>query len=275
MIIPADQPRDRTITISQTSHSWVSGQLARAWGNDMFARFDPYEQICYAAEQHDIGFLDWENQPALNVRTGLPYTFDELPESIHLEIWRRGITQLMPVCYYASLVVSLHFCSLCERFHQNNPDHPEVMHFLKAQREHQKKARETLRSDPLLERAVASEVLACHRDLIAVWDLLSLELCRGRSREFKLPCAPLSDAKRVDLLVRQTDKVKNIWGVDPWPFGAQSVTTFCEGRVVRQRFTDTKQMQLALSNNDRVTVQFTLVPARGSVWACGRVGVSA
>ena len=261
MIIPPDQPHDRTITISQTSHSWVSGQLARVWGNDRFARFEPYEQMCYAAEQHDIGFLDWESQPTLNVRTGLPYRFDELPESIHLEIWRRGISQLMPVCYYASLVVSLHFCSLCERFHRNSPDRPEVLRFLEAQLEHQKKARETLVRDQLLEHAVTSEVLAYHRDLIAVWDLLSLELCRGQSTDFKLPNAPVSSAKRVDLLVRQTDKVKNTWEVDPWPFAVRSLTAFCEGRIFKQRFTDTEQMRLALSNSDRVTVQFSFVPA--------------
>jgi hypothetical protein len=261
MIIPPNQPHDRTITISQTSHSWVSGQLARAWGNDRFARFAPYEQMCYAAEQHDIGFLEWESQPTLNLRTGLPYTFDELPESIHLEIWRRGISQLMPVCYYASLVVSLHFCNLCERFHRNSPDRSEVVNFLKAQSEHQKKARETLGRDQLLEHAVDPEVLAYHRDLIAVWDLLSLELCRSRATEFKLPNAPVSGAQRVDLLVHQTDKVKNIWEVDPWPFATRTLTTFCEGRFFRQRFTDTEQMQLALSNTDRVTLQFTFEPA--------------
>jgi len=261
MIIPPNQPPDRTIAISQTSHSWVSGQLARAWGNDRFARFEPYEQICYAAEQHDIGFLDWETQPTLNAWTGLPYTFEELPESIHLEIWRRGINQLMPVCYYASLVVSLHFCNLCERFHRNPPDRPEVVNFLQEQSEHQKRARETLGRDQLLEHAVASEVLAYHRDLIAVWDLLSLELCRGRSPEFRLPNVPVSSAKRVDLVVRQTGKGKTIWEVDPWPFATRALTTFCEGRVFRERFTDTEKMQLSLSNTDRVTVQFSFVPA--------------
>ena len=108
MIIPPDQPHHRTITISQTSHSWISGQLARVWSNELFAGFEPFEPICYAAEQHDIGFLGWENQPTLNAASGLPYAFDELPESLHLDIWRTGIDQLRPVCSYASLIVSLH-----------------------------------------------------------------------------------------------------------------------------------------------------------------------
>jgi Protein of unknown function (DUF3891) len=263
MIIPPDQPPDRTITISQTSHSWISGQLARVWGNDLFARFDPFEQICYAAEQHDIGFLDWESQPTLNLKTGLPYTFDELPESIHFEIWEKGIFQLRPSCYYASLVVSLHFSNLCQRFHRHpsGPDRPEVDHFLKTQREHQNRARETLRHDPLFENAVASDTLTYHRDLIAVWDLLSLELCRSRTTEFKVPNVRICDTKHLDLRLRLRDKADHIWEVDPWPFAVETLTAFCEGRVLNQRFTDTEEMRRALSNPDRVTVHFTLVPA--------------
>ena len=263
MIIPPEQPPERTITISQTSHSWISGQLARAWGNGSFTRFKPFEQMCYAAEQHDIGFLDWESQPTLNVKTGLPYTFDELPEAIHFDIWHKGIFQLMPVCYYASLVVSLHFCNLCRRFHQNrsDADYPGVDHFLTTQTQHQNKARERLQHDPLLKNAVSSEVLAYHCDLIAVWDLLSLELCRGRSAEFKLPNVPIWGAKHVDLFLRQRDKADSIWEVDPWPFAGESLTAFCEGRVVSQRFTDTEEMRRAFCNGDRVTVLFNLVPA--------------
>jgi hypothetical protein len=263
MIIPPDQPHDRTITISQTSHSWISGQLARVWGNESFDGFEPFEPICYAAEQHDIGFLYWENQPTLNVETGLPYAFDELPESLHLEIWRTGIYQLRPVCSYASLVVSLHFYGLCDRFHRRQSDsaRSEASQFLREQREYQEKARETLRRDPLFERAIAPDILAYHRDLIAVWDLFSLELCRGRFREFKLPDVPFSSGKHVDLLLRQRSEAEKLWEVDPWPFAVESLTTLCEGRVLDQRFTDQGKMRAALRNADRTTIKFQLVPA--------------
>jgi hypothetical protein len=260
MIIRPDQPHDRSILISQTSHSWISGQLARAWGNEIFTRFEPFEQMCYAAEQHDIGFLDWESQPTLNVKTGLPYAFDELPESLHFKIWHQGIFRLVPVCYYASLVVSLHFSSLCRRFHQDQSgaDRAEVDQFLTTQKEHQNRAREALHRDPLLERAVTHEVLDYHRDLIAVWDFLSLELCRGRTAEFKLPNVPIFGARHVDLHLR--DKTDSVWEIDPWPFAVEGLTVCCEGRVVNQRFTDTEEMRRALSPADRVTVLFSFVP---------------
>jgi hypothetical protein len=267
MIIPPDQPHDRTLTISQTSHSWISGQLARAWSNESFAGFNPFEPICYAAEQHDIGFLNWENDPTLNLETGLPYTFEQLPESLHLDIWRTGIYQLRPVCSYASLIVSLHFSGLCERFHrrQNASPKGEASQFLREQSEYQKNTRETLSRDPLFEKAVAPEILSYHRDLIAVWDLFSLELCRGRLTEFKLPGVPVSDGKRVDLLLRQSSGAEKIWEVNPWPFAPTSLTTMAEARVLDQRFTDQKQMREALRRADRTTIEFRLIPVKSPV----------
>jgi hypothetical protein len=263
MIIPPDQPHDRTITISQPSHSWLSGQLARVWSHELFGGFEPFEPICYAAEQHDIGFLDWENQPTLNVETGLPHAFDQLPESLHLDIWRTGIYRLRPVCSYASLIVSLHFSGLCERFHRrkNDSDLSEASQFLSEQRAYQEIARQTLRQDPFFEHAIAPEVLAYHRDLIAVWDLFSLELCRGRFGEFELPNVPFSGGKHVGLRVRRRSEANKLWEIDPWPFAVKSLTALCEGRVLDRRFTDQKQMREALRNAGRTSIQFRFVPA--------------
>jgi uncharacterized protein DUF3891 len=264
MIIPPDQPHDRTLTISQTSHSWISGQLARAWGNESFAGFKPFEPICYAAEQHDIGFLNWEIKPTLNAETGLPYAFDQLPESLHLDIWRTGIYQLRPVCSYASLIVSLHFSGLCERFHQRQNDSPkgEASQFLREQREYQETTRNRLSQDPLIEQAIAPEVLSYHRDLIAAWDLFSLELCRGRLTAFELSGVPVSGGRRVDLLLRQSSETDKTWEVHPWPFAPRSLTTLCEARLLTERFSDQERMREALRRADRTTIQFRLVPAK-------------
>src|SRR6478672_9144598 len=267
MIIPPDQPHDRTITISQPSHSWISGQLARAWSNQLFAAFEPFEPICYAAAQHDIGFLAWENQPTLNAKTGLPYAFDELPETLHLNIWRTGIYQLGPVCSYASLIVSLHFYRLCQRFHcrENDPPLCEASQFLTEQKEYQERICRALKRDPLFEPAIiVPEVLSYHRDLIAIWDFFSLELCRGRVREFKLAKVPLSLGKEVDVYLRQPNEAEKLWEVDPWPFAGQTLTALCEGRVLKQRFTDQKQMREALRNAERTTIQFRFVPPGSS-----------
>jgi hypothetical protein len=262
MIIQPERPSHDFLAISQPAHSWISGQIARTWGNEVFPGFQPFEQMCYAAGQHDIGFLIWEDAPTLNQATGLPQTFEELPEQVHFEIWRNGISQLRPVCLYASLVVSLHFCNLCERFHDRsiNRDRSGPSAFLKEQREYQEVARRLLRNDSLLESALEDSVLSYHRGLIATWDLFSLQLCRGHSNEFKLPQVPIRDGGRSDILVRKIDSSENIWEVDPWPFNVQSLTTISEGKVVRRRFKELNTMRAALRDADRITLQFHFQP---------------
>jgi hypothetical protein len=33
------------LAIGQQSHAWISGQLARAWGNDRFPVPEPWEEV--------------------------------------------------------------------------------------------------------------------------------------------------------------------------------------------------------------------------------------
>jgi hypothetical protein len=41
-----------------------------AWGNKDFGAVAPFEDVCLAAEQHDIGWLNWEAAPTLNRAPG-------------------------------------------------------------------------------------------------------------------------------------------------------------------------------------------------------------
>jgi hypothetical protein len=262
MIIQPEQPSHKFLAIGQTAHSWISGQLARAWGNKVFSGFQPFEQMCYAAEQHDIGFLEWESAPTLNQATGLPYTFEELPEEVHFGIWHTGISQLRPVCLYASLVVSLHFCNLCARFHHRSPNGNQSasVAFLREQESYQATARTLLQNDPVLERALEDDVLLYHRDLIATWDLFSLQLCRGQFSEFKLPDVPTWRGEKADILLRKIDSAEDLWEVDPWPFSVQSLTTISEGKLIRRRFDDLNTMRAAIRDSDRISLQFRFQP---------------
>ena len=45
---------DSVLCIGQASHAWISGQMARAWAEP----FEPYEDVCLAAEQHDVGMAE-------------------------------------------------------------------------------------------------------------------------------------------------------------------------------------------------------------------------
>src|SRR3954447_15129244 len=106
---------DDVIAIGQPAHWWVSVQLARVWGNDRFGAVEPWEEVCLAAEQHDVGMADWERAPTLNPATGLPRSFMELELDEHLDIWWQAAPLVLPQSRYAAVLVSMHGTALYER----------------------------------------------------------------------------------------------------------------------------------------------------------------
>src|SRR5438270_10006634 len=97
-----------TLLIGQASHAWVSGQLARAWGSTRFGALEPCEEVCLAAEQHDIGMAEWDLAPTLNPVTGLPHSFTEMPLDVHMSLWRAAPRRLLRQSRYAALLTSMH-----------------------------------------------------------------------------------------------------------------------------------------------------------------------
>jgi hypothetical protein len=255
------QHGDPIVAISQPSHSWLSGQLARAWGNQQFHRFEPFEPICLAAEQHDVGFLQWEREPVLDPETGLPYNFDSLPEPMHFDLWAGGIAQLRPVCWYSALIVSLHFCDLCRRFHRASAKDLEsaANRFLREQSLFQQSSIAQLSTDPTLSDAVTEDLLEFHRTLLAVWDFLSLQLCRGHPDQFRVPVAPISPSKSCEMTV--TVRPNRVVEVDPWPFRSEEFEGRCEARILNGRFGDEAAMRQALEASEQRVLNFRFVQA--------------
>ena len=72
------------LAISQLTHAWISGQILRAWDEALG------EPLLLAAEQHDIGWLDWEAAPTFNPETGRPHLFREIGAATHSPMWIRG-----------------------------------------------------------------------------------------------------------------------------------------------------------------------------------------
>src|SRR3954447_23441591 len=103
------------LAIGQASHAWLAGQIARAWGNDVFGSVDPWEEVCLAAEQHDVGMAAWDSEPSFDERTGLPHSFLDMPLEVHLRLWQEGPSRLVSQSAYAAMLVSMHGWRLYSR----------------------------------------------------------------------------------------------------------------------------------------------------------------
>lgn len=224
---------DDVIAVGQPAHAWLSGQLARAWGNEAFGAVEPWEEVCLGAEQHDAGLAAWERAPTLNPETGLPRSFMELTLDEHLAAWSSAAPLVLPQSRYAALLVSLHGTALYERLDLDRlppADADRVRAFLAEQRALQAGLQASL-------NAPETEVRRNQR-LVWTWDSLSLGLLLGWA-PYELRAVPTAHGE-VDVAVGDGT-------LDPWPFAADRVALRCEGRRLRGRFDDEPAMRAALA----------------------------
>lgn len=242
---------DHAIAIPQPSHAWLSGQLARVWGNERFARPSPYEEVCLGAEQHDIGWFPWEAAPSFNPATGRPHEFREVATAVHIEIWRRGVRFALAFGHYPALLVSLHANTIFGSFFDFGKAAPQdaeaVRAFLDEQHEFQAAIRDTLSRDPGYADAAASGATEHNRLLVAAVDWLSLAICWGVADEALVPNVPTSGGERVDVHIRSPGGDPENLTIDPWPFATDRVAVRCEGVRFRGRFPNEAALQQAFA----------------------------
>lgn len=250
-----------TLAITQTTHAWVSGQIARAWGNDLAGTIAPREAMLLAAEQHDIGWLNREPEPALNEDAGRPRSFLELPPETHLgEIWSRAGEMSLLTSRYVALLVSLHGTHLYGRF-RGDPEAANglAQPFLERQDAFQASLIESLKTDPHYAAHVTPEVLTRNRRLIALWDRLSLDICRGMhepDRIEQIPFVREDGTLTIAPVVDDPDR----FTLAPWPFATLRIGLIFEGRVLSTRFTSEVALKQGLAEAPWQSVAITLIP---------------
>jgi hypothetical protein len=221
---------DAVVCIGQPAHAWLSGQLARAWALDPV---DPWEEVCLAAEQHDLGMSEWDGAPELNPETGRPYSFIEMPLATHLRLWTAAPQRMLPQSRYAALLVSMHGTALYEMrdlSRMSESDVAAVRSYLEGQRALQER----------LSAGLDPEQVTRNQRLIWIWDFLSLALCLGW------------DGRSVEgITVRKGT-------IDPWPFREAQVTMRTEGRRLEGRFEDEAEMRAALDAAPWTELRFEL-----------------
>jgi hypothetical protein len=242
---------DAVIAIGQPSHAWISGQLARAWGNERFGAVEPWEEVCLAAEQHDAGMTDWDLAPTLNAGTGLPHSFVEMPLEDHVELWSHAHERVLPQSRYAALLVSMHGTALYEirDLSKLSGEHVALVRdYLEGQRALQGSLRRSL-DDAAVER---------NQRLIWTWDAFSLALCLDWA-PMELADVPAASGSLGVRLEPAGDEQRRVL-VDPWPFARESVRVRCEGRRLAGRFDDQDEMRAALRDAAWQTIEFELRP---------------
>ncbi len=251
------------VLISQPAHSWVSGQLARLWGNERFGEFMPTDDVCLAAALHDIGFINWEQSPTLNPETGLPHCFRDMPADCHFELWSKSVAEMMRYGRYPSVLVSLHFAGLCQRHRiLGSPKEQAIKTaFLDRQETHQSTLLTSLQNDYYYQKFTTPEVLERNRQLLSVWDWMSLAICLGVEGDAVFDDVPTA-ADSIKLTLTRKDSVRI--SVNPWPFksgsNSEPIQIMCEGQRLLGTYTDEVEMRKSIRAGSPATTRIELVP---------------
>jgi hypothetical protein len=238
------------ICVGQASHAWISGQLARHWGNDRFDRPEPFAEVCLGAEQHDVGMAEWDLTPKLNGNTGRPCSFLEMPLATHLELWSEAPRKVLTQSPYAALLVSMHGHALYARRDTTEPDTDEstaVRRFVTEQEAFQRDLLSHLDEDP--DRARHNQKL--------VWalDFLSLAPLVGWVPD-SVPAPTRLGEPPAELKVESAGR-RSVT-VDPWPFGPDEIEVRCHGRRLTDRYEDETELRAALAGAPWLTLRFRL-----------------
>jgi hypothetical protein len=236
--------RDGRVLVTQAAHAWLAGQLARAWGNEQFGDFHPWEEVCLAAEQHDVGMTGWERSPTLNPATGLPTTFTEMDLETHLSQWTDGPARMLVQSRYAALLASMHASALFRR----RGEDPRVAAFL----EEREKFEEGLLG--ALERP-ADEV-ARNQRLLWTWDGLSLAVILGWG-PWTAQGVPGAEGAVLDVRLGREGDAHTL---TPWPFAREHVTLRIEGRLLSRTFTSDEDLHEGLAHAPWTELRYELYP---------------
>ena len=208
--------------ISQPAHAWVAGQLLRQWA----AALD--ESLLFAAEQHDLAWLDWETAPVFDPATRRPKLFRDVGAAAHAPLWSHAVGRARAAWgAHVALLISRHGTIIYTRFtDRHRPDAAGDARaadaYIAQQTPIQQAWAEALGLSP--------DTLDHQTDLIAFADTLSLGLCGGVPLPLELDGPSPGGASVRYRMVRGTEPFSCT--LSPWPFAPGSLPITLAARTL-------------------------------------------
>ncbi len=253
---------EKTWLVSQPDHAAVSGYLIAHWGNGEFARPGYYAETpqpealraetIFGIAEHDNGWWEWEADPQIDPRDGLPLHLIEMSQREGFERWRRGVPRFQNDHPYTALLISLHAYWIYAPRVENDPGpvfrHPlfgdtalqhkyegeellEARRFLAEQKQIQAEILAALHTDAGWAAAARPASLNPHVRLLQLADALSLALCFGGREALTLreiPRRSWTDRVTIELTPRPENRVV----CRPYPFDIDPLPVKLRARIL-------------------------------------------
>jgi hypothetical protein len=238
---PEGAPR---FAMKMDEHTGLSGQFARAFGNETFEPVQPREVLLYLIANHDKGWVAYDAAPGTDPRTGLPYNLVDTPA--------QDITKTSSLSPdfnekrhpYCGLLSSMHSWGLYNgRYGMSDKvlidtisekDRPLADRMLEAEIQRQERLKAQLRKDPETAAWVEDKHLFQNYKQLQFFDTLALyfnrshESARGEARFEHVPMNAQQDAT---VTIRPAGP--GVYALSPYPFDESPVKFKFSGRYIR------------------------------------------
>ncbi|MBY0588741.1 DUF3891 family protein [bacterium] len=261
------------IVTRQIDHGHQSGVLASRWGNELFARPIPFDELVDACDKHDEAWRYLDEHPSVDQTSGEPHSFMTMPLDRLLPVYRDGAERVGKDNPYGGFLVAMHYQGFFnQRFGLDQGllarsvpiNDVEVIRTYLASME---MMRGRLRS-----RAIETQQLSCHWAtapstvhaylMLQVVDVISLFLCLDPTRTWPLGWVPRTPGGTLMTLTMRPSTEAGLVHVEPWPFQRAGVIelNFPVRRLVQRRFESDDDLRQSLHLSPWEHFSFRVAP---------------
>src|SRR5262245_50716488 len=243
MIIQTAPPGQPRLAVMMHEHTALSGQFARAFGNDRFEPVWPNDLMFYVVSHHDAGWAEFDRDPVTDETTGLPYNLIETPAEYIIVTSRRSPDFNERHHPYCGLMSSMHSWGLYNgRYGLSNMvlidripphDRPLAERMLAGELERQDRLKAELAKDPQAAPWLERNHLFQNYKQLQFLDTLALYFNRIHPRERgeqRFEHVPLNSQEDVVVTVRPRER--GVYELSPYPFAADSAEFAYAGRLI-------------------------------------------
>jgi len=248
-MIKRDLQDGTSLFILQEDHADLAAQFAAHWGNERFAKLEPYESMVFAGIYHDSDHRETEADIPIDSEKGLPHGHRTVPFSPkRIVALSQNIDWVSARDPYAGLIVSMHHTGLAQsRYNliqswqtgygtaaprkRIRPEMEATVKTLEASQQEQLDRLERIGKD-------SSHHVWVNYRIFQVFDLLSLYFCcdgyeaDGSMKAVRITPVPTAydSEKEVELHIIPSDSQSV--RIKPYPFDVSPLSIAVIGRVM-------------------------------------------
>jgi hypothetical protein len=243
MIIQTASRDQGRLAIMMHEHTALSGQFARAFGNDRFETIEPKDLMVYVIAHHDEGWAEFDRDPVTDENTGLPYNLVETPAKYITVTSRRSPDFNQRHHPYCGLLSSMHSWGLYNgRYGISNlvlidrfppQDRPLVDKMLAAELERQNRLKAEMAHDPQASAWLDEAHVFQNYKQLQFCDTLALYFNRTHEAarvEQTFARVPLNAREDVTVTIRPREP--GLYELSPYPFTAHQSEFAFAGRYI-------------------------------------------